>query len=152
MVEIKLRALKDAKLYEFLVRFGFGGACTALAGFIAHRYGPVIGGLFLAFPAIFPASVSLVESHERARKRQIGVDGTQRGRMAAANDAAGAALGCAGLMLFATVVWKLLPQHNAVLVIALAGGVWLIATLLLWEVRKRRLFGRSRRRTKVPNH
>ena len=144
MVEVRLSALKEAKLYEFLLRFGFGGACTALAGFVAHRYGPVIGGLFLAFPAIFPASVSLVESHERARKRQIGVDGTRRGRMAAAIDAAGAALGCGGLMLFAAIVWKLLPQLNAALVIALAAGAWLVATLSLWEVRKRRFFGRKR--------
>lgn len=146
MVEVRLRALKDAKLHEFLLRFGFGGACTALAGFLAHRYGPVIGGLFLAFPAIFPASVSLVESHERARKREIGFDGTQRGQMAAAIDAAGASLGCAGLVLFAMVVWKLLPHLNAVVVIALAGCVWLVAALLLWEVRKRRFFGRPRRR------
>ena len=144
MVEIRLRALKETKLHEFLLRFGFGGACTAMAGFLAHRYGPVIGGLFLAFPAIFPASVSLVESHERARKREIGVDGTRRGRMAAAIDAAGAALGCAGLVLFAVVVWKLLPHLNAGLVIALACGVWLIATLLLWEVRKQRFFGRKK--------
>lgn len=144
MVEIRLRALKETKLHEFLLRFGFGGACTAMAGFLAHRYGPVIGGLFLAFPAIFPASVSLVESHERARKREIGVDGTRRGRMAAAIDAAGAALGCAGLVLFAVVVWKLLPRLNAGLVIALACGVWLIATLLLWEVRKWRFFGRKK--------
>ena len=144
MVEVRLRALKETKLHEFLLRFGFGGACTAMAGFLAHRYGPVIGGLFLAFPAIFPASVSLVESHERARKREIGVDGTRRGRMAAAIDAAGAALGCAGLVLFAVVVWKLLPHLNAALVIALACCVWLIATLLLWEVRKQRFFGRKK--------
>ena len=34
----------------------------------AKRYPafPVIGGLFLAFPAIFPASASLIEAHEKA--------------------------------------------------------------------------------------
>ena len=34
---------------------------SAIAGMIAKRYGAEIGGLFLAFPAIFPASASLIE-------------------------------------------------------------------------------------------
>jgi hypothetical protein len=34
---------------------------TAIPGWIASKYGPVVGGLFLAFPAIFPASATLVE-------------------------------------------------------------------------------------------
>ena len=38
--------------------FFFGGLITAVAGVIAQRFGPIIGGLFLAFPAIFPASAT----------------------------------------------------------------------------------------------
>ena len=54
---------------EYLIRFVFGGAglvCVA-AGLIAKKFGPGVGGLFLAFPAIFPAGASLVESHERKK-------------------------------------------------------------------------------------
>jgi len=39
---------------------------TVIAGLIAFRFGPVVGGLFLAFPAIFPASATLIERHGRA--------------------------------------------------------------------------------------
>lgn len=40
---------------------------TALAGVIAKHYGPVIGGLFFAFPAIFPASATLIEKTRNRR-------------------------------------------------------------------------------------
>jgi hypothetical protein len=45
---------------------------TVLAGFVADHYGPVLGGLFLAFPGIFPASVSLVENHKMLREKAEG--------------------------------------------------------------------------------
>jgi hypothetical protein len=60
--------------------------------------------LFLAFPAIFSAGASLIESHERRKKREIGKVGTNRGRMAAGSDAAGAAIGYVGLALFGWIV------------------------------------------------
>ena len=45
-----------------------GGVMTVVAGLIAARFGPVIGGLFLAFPAIFPATATLIEKHVLERK------------------------------------------------------------------------------------
>jgi hypothetical protein len=51
-----------------------------------------VGGLFLAFPAIFPASATLVEKHEAENKKRRGLSGMVRGREAAALDAAGAAM------------------------------------------------------------
>ncbi len=72
MIEIKLAAVKDTKLHEYLMRFLFGGAATVAAGLIAQRFGAGIGGLFLAFPAIFPAGVTLLEKHEKQRKAKIG--------------------------------------------------------------------------------
>src|SRR3984957_16087318 len=63
-VQLNLPSLKETKPHEYAVRFLFGGLCTVLAGLIAERFGPGIGGLFLAFPAIFPAGTSLIESHE----------------------------------------------------------------------------------------
>ena len=65
---------------------------TLIAGVIGDRFGPETGGLFLAFPAIFCASATLIETHERKRKKEHGLDGYRRGTDAAALDASGTAL------------------------------------------------------------
>jgi hypothetical protein len=46
----------------------FGGAVTVAAGLIANKWGPGVGGLFLAFPAIFPGSATLVEKHKKQKR------------------------------------------------------------------------------------
>lgn len=140
MIEINPSSLKQTKAHEYAVRFLFGGICTMLAGLIAKHFGPGIGGLFLAFPAIFPAGASLIESHERKRKAKIGCDGTNRGRMAASIDSAGAALGCIGLLSFALIVWRGVPRHNAYIVITAASVAWVLVSCALWQLRKSRVF------------
>jgi hypothetical protein len=70
-VHFDISALKDTKWYEYALRFFFGGAITVITGVLANRYGPVFGGLFLAFPAVFPGSATLIEKH-RARKETEG--------------------------------------------------------------------------------
>jgi hypothetical protein len=62
-------ALAKTKWYEYPVRFAFGGAITVIAGTLASHFGPVLGGLFLAFPAIFPASATLAEVRHDAHKK-----------------------------------------------------------------------------------
>ena len=142
IIEAKLKHLKGIKPGEWGVRFVFGGVCTMLAGLIAQRFGPGVGGLFLAFPAIFPASASLIEKHEVQHKQRIGRDGQPRGRVLSGIDAAGAALACCGLMSFAVIVWKGLPQHKSPLVIGSAMAAWGIVSVALWFLRKSRLFRR----------
>lgn len=141
MIAARLSALKQTKPHEYLVRFVFGGAVTVIAGLIAEHFGPGPGGLFLAFPAIFPATATLIESHEKKRMARTGHSGTNRGRMAASIDAYGATLGCVGLAGFALVVWLLLPRHNAGLIIVIALAVWTAVSVALWKIRKGRIFG-----------
>jgi hypothetical protein len=129
-------ALRDIRWYQYAVRFALGGAMTAIAGFIAARFGPVIGGLFLAFPAIFPASATLIEKHVRERKEKAGLSGARRGREAAALDAAGAVLGSIGLAAFAVVIW-LGIERSAPLALLLATAVWLVVAIAAWLVRRR---------------
>jgi hypothetical protein len=135
-IEFNLGSLKETRGHEYLVRFVFGGLCTAVAGLVAKRYGPGIGGLFLAFPTIFPASVTMIENHEKRRKAEAGADGTVRGRLAASIDASGAALGCVGLAAFAVIVWRSLTLWNAFGAIALAVTCWAALSYLLWAIRK----------------
>lgn len=137
MVRIRLAALKDIKLREIGLRFLFGGACSLAAYEIAQHFGPVIGGLFLAFPAIFPASASLVEKHHRENVQAAGGDGVTEGRLAAAMDAAGAAIGCIGLMGFALVVWRELPLQRSVLVLAESLLAWVVLAAGFWLARRR---------------
>lgn len=129
-------ALKKTKWYEYGVRFLFGGSITVVTGILAKQYGPVFGGLFLAFPAIFPASATLIDKHEKEKKRRAGIFKTTRGRWAAALDARGATSGSIGLVVFAFAVWKLLPIANAVLILIAALAVWLILSVAIWRFRK----------------
>jgi len=97
---------------------------------------PRVGGLFLAFPAIFPASATLIEKHEKQKKQRQGLDGTVRGRMAASIDAAGAAIGSLGLAVFALVMWKLAPRDSHWMVLIAATASWLAVSVLVWKYRK----------------
>ena len=136
-IGIKLSSLRETKWSECAVRFVFGGLVTVVAGVIAKQFGPVVGGLFLAFPAIFPASATLVEKHERQRKERQGLKGERRGRQVASVDAAGAALGSLGLLAFGGVVWCLAPRLSAWAVLVGATLVWCGVSALAWNVRKR---------------
>ena len=136
-ISANFSALGKTKWYEYAVRFVLGGSITVIAGLLAKHYGPVFGGLFLAFPAIFPASATLVEKHEREKKQRAGIVSTVRGREAAGLDAAGAAIGSLALACFALVIWKLLPVGNVWMVFGAAIGAWLSVAYSLWWARKK---------------
>jgi 4-hydroxybenzoate polyprenyltransferase len=138
-ISFDFSALARTKWWEYAVRFLFGGAVTMGAGLAAKHFGPVVGGLFLAFPAIFPASATLVERHEREKKKKAGIQQTVRGRRAAGLDASGAAMGSAGLLVFAFLVSQLLMVWNAPAVLLTATGAWLGVSILLWRITKSHL-------------
>jgi hypothetical protein len=129
-------SLKEGRWYEYLVRFVLGGAATVFTGLVSSQYGPSVGGLFLALPAIFCASASLIEKHEIRRKQEAGLPGERRGREAAALDAAGAALGAVGMLAFAVVFWLTAGRH---IVGAFTGAslAWLIVSIVAWCVRRK---------------
>jgi hypothetical protein len=149
-VKAELGAVKESNWREIALRFACGGAITVAASLIAQVWGPTVGGLFLAFPAIFPAGATLIEKHELERKRKKGMHGTRGARGAAAADAAGAALGSLGLLAFAALTWKLLPEHSTAAVIAAATVTWAAITLLAWFVRQHHASGRHGRGSDRP--
>jgi hypothetical protein len=83
------------------------------------------GGLFLAFPAIFPASATLIEKHEKKKKEFLGLKGEARGRSAASIDAAGSSMGSIGLFIFALFVWQFIARDRAWIVLGVATVLWL---------------------------
>jgi hypothetical protein len=141
-IKVDPSSLKQTKWHEYLLRFIAGGVITVIAGVIARKWGPGIGGLFLAFPAIFPASATLIEKHERQRKEKNGLRGEKRGTDAAALDALGAAMGSLGLAAFASVCQWLIPKYPVPLALGGAAVVWLLVSFSIWIVRqwRRRLF------------
>ena len=136
IVHARFARLGRTQWWEYGVRFAFGGIVTVLTGLVAAHFGPLVGGLFLAFPGIFPSSITLVERHEARKKRKKGLHGTRRGREVAAVVAAGAALGGAGLVAFAGAAWLLLGRLPAVVAIGLATAAWLGVSVGAWLLRR----------------
>jgi hypothetical protein len=134
VVRFKFSAVKDSRWSELILRFFLGGLATVAAGVAGNVWGPVVGGLFLAVPAIFFASATLIEKHERERKEKRGLKVGARGKNAAALDAAGAGLGAAGLAAFGAVVW-FLARDTAAGSLVFGTIVWFAVSVLLWRVR-----------------
>ena len=103
---------------EWAIRFVFGGVVTAGAGAIAAAFGPEVGGLFLAFPAILPASLTLV------RKKD--------GKPTAGADSLGASVGAVGLFFFGLLIWILARHTSAAGAIVAATGAWLVISATIW--------------------
>ena len=136
IIRIDPSGLKQTKVHEYALRFVAGGLITVIAGLIARKWGPGIGGLFMAFPAIFPASATLIEKHERQRKQKKGLQGKERGTDAAATDALGAAFGSVGLIGFAGICWWLIPNHAAPLALGGATFAWMLVSFTIWAIRQ----------------
>jgi hypothetical protein len=136
-IELDRSSLRETRWYEYAVRFLFGGVMTVITGLIAKKFGPVVGGLFLAFPAILPASATLIEKHEKEKKQAAGLNGEKRGRQVASVDAAGAAMGTLGLFVFALIVRQFISEHNAWVVLLIATLVSISVSVLAWLIRKR---------------
>jgi hypothetical protein len=131
-VHASFEGLRKTKWYEYATRFLIGGAITAVTGLIAKEFGPTVGGLFLAFPAIFPASATLLEKHETQKKQRAGKNPGHRGQDAAALDAAGAAMGCIGLIAFAVLIWIFLPRYSTGLVLVGSTVAGLLIAISVW--------------------
>ena len=110
--------LKDVELVEFLTRFLFGAVISLVAGLLAMRFGYHLGGLFLAFPAILPASLTLIEKKEGSRSADI--------------DAMGAVIGALGMVAFAVVAATTVSRLPAVLALGLAAITWLVVSVGLY--------------------
>lgn len=136
-IQVDLSAVSKTRWYEYAIRFVFGGLITAATGIISKKYGPDIGGLFLAFPAILPAGATLIEKRETEKKRRMGMNGKKRAAEAVSADAAGASIGTIGLSVFGLFIWKTMATYPVWLALASATIAWSVSSFLLWDLRKR---------------
>ena len=121
-VAVQPRRLRDVKPSELLVRFAFGAAIALVAGLVGMRFGPRLGGLFLAFPAVLPASLTLLERKDGREKADV--------------DALGAILGSIGMVGFAVAAFFALPRFGGVAALVAWGGWAVVAVGLFFVVRR----------------
>jgi hypothetical protein len=121
-------AVSKCKPAELGIRFVFGFVVSVVAGLVSLGAGDRAAGMFLAFPAILPATLTLIE-----RK-----DGEAR----AEGNAAGAALGAVAMCAFAVVSWALLDVVPSVVAELLALAVWAVAAVSLFLLARRLVVGR----------
>lgn len=115
---VDLTKLRQVEPKELLVRFALGAAVSIVAAIISKALGARLGGVFLAFPAILPASLTFLQDKEGTRQ--------------ADRDAIGAVLGGAALVVFAAVGESLFARHNSAVVLVAALGAWTVAVLVFY--------------------
>ncbi|MEV0230939.1 DUF3147 family protein [Nonomuraea sp. NPDC050786] len=103
--------LRETPLRGLVVRFAFGAFVSVVAGVVGELWGPVAGGVFLAFPAILAATLTLLEEEEHRRDPAV-------------QDARGAVLGATGMIAFAVCAWALALRLPAPLGLGLATVAW----------------------------
>lgn len=118
-VRLNGRRLTHPAWGQLGLRFLFGAAIAIAAGLAGLRWGHRVGGVFLAFPAILPAALTLLERADGTAETDV--------------DAAGACLGAVAMLLFAITLAALAPRLGLVAVL-LAAIVWALAALGLFAV------------------
>jgi hypothetical protein len=114
--QVKLRKLRDVRGRDLGYRFLAGALTSVVAGFLTIAFGPRVGGVMLAFPAILGASLTLIQEQEdRAHARE---------------DARGAVMGGCALALFAATGALAFGRLPAGLVLVIASVTWLAGALI----------------------
>lgn len=118
------KRLRAVRRRDMLVRFAAGALTSVAAGVVTLVWGPRVGGVFLAFPAILAASLTLIEEEEAAKD--------------AREDSRGAVAGGLALTTFAAVAYVGFGHVAGAVTLALAGVAWLVVALALYLVIRRR--------------
>ncbi len=107
--------LREIDLKALGVRFAFGFLISVIVGAIGLTAGDRVAGLFLAFPAILPASLTLIAEQDGEDKAKV--------------DAAGATFGGLGLAAYGATSWFLLPRMAPVVAELSALVAWCIVAI-----------------------
>lgn len=124
------KKMKRTTAREMAVRAGFGGAVSVVAAVIGVVFGSRVGGLFLACPAILPATLTLIEKKDGKRRAE--------------EDEHGSIAGAIGLVAFAVVGALLVMRTNVGVALSAAMLAWLVASMaaysvhLAWHAREKR--------------
>jgi hypothetical protein len=128
-VTLRPAKLREVRLHSLAIRFAFGAAVSLVAGLVTVLFGARAGGVWLAFPAILPAGLTLIERKE--------------GRHQADRDVRGSVLGALGMVAFAIAVYVMVPLLGGLGAVLVALVVWLVVTLGLYLGLRALLPGRA---------
>lgn len=112
---LKPERVREVGFRELAIRFIAGALTSVAAGVVTLVFGARIGGLFLAFPAILAASLTLIEQEEDAAN--------------AREDARGAIVGGLAMATFAAIATVMFVSLNAALALSVATVGWLVVAL-----------------------
>jgi hypothetical protein len=126
---VELDHLKKHSMSDYVTRFAFGAGISAAAAIVGAIFGAKVGGVLLGFPAILPASLTLIERKD--------------GRGPAAVNAVAAILGALALVVFAVVAGIGLRRFTPVVALLIATAAWLAVAFvlyvsILWLPRRRK--------------
>jgi hypothetical protein len=120
LLRLSFADARKVRRRELAIRFAFGAGISVVASVVAIVLGVRAGGLLLAFPAILPATLTLIEKKE--------------GRGTALQDDIGAMLGSSSLALFGFLSWWLIPKIGPASALVAACAGWFASSLALYVV------------------
>ncbi|HKW07813.1 MAG TPA: DUF3147 family protein [Candidatus Dormibacteraeota bacterium] len=109
---------KGQRFSAYALRFAFGCGIALLSGLVGMYFGPKVGGVLLGFPAVLPASLTLIQKRE--------------GKDEASIDSIGAVLGATAMIVFAVLVLLTVQRFGVVPSIGVALIVWLAVAVGLY--------------------
>ncbi|MDP9073643.1 MAG: DUF3147 family protein [Actinomycetota bacterium] len=115
---VGMSGLRGIKGRDYLIRFGLGAVISIGAAIVGKVVGARFGGMFLAFPAILPASLTLIQDKEGTRT--------------ADRDAVGAVLGGLALIVFAAVGEATFVHLEPFMALGLALVGWVLVACALY--------------------
>ena len=110
--------VKSQRFADYAMRFLFGAGIALVAGLIGMALGPKAGGMFLGFPAVLPASLTLIQKKE--------------GKDEASIDSIGAVLGSIAMIAFAVIVALSVVAWGPGRSILVALGAWVVVAVGLY--------------------
>jgi uncharacterized membrane protein (GlpM family) len=127
LAAIDLAQFRQTRWRDLLIRFIFGATISVGAGIVGLTLGAKVGGLLLAFPAILPATLTLIAK--------------EGGEQHTFHDLQGTVAGALGLVGFGIVATITIGRLNVLVALALALVTWSVVAGsldLLWATWLRR--------------
>lgn len=107
---LELKRILEVRPRDLGIRFLGGAVTSVVSGVLTTAVSPRVGGIFLAFPAILGASLTLIAEQEDSAE--------------AREDARGAVMGGCAMAVFAAVAALTFTHLPGGVVLAIAAAAW----------------------------